>query len=83
MQEAQKAIYKKSIKKKILARWQLYLWLTVPVIYVLVFSYYPMTGIQLAFKKFDPVEGIWGSDWIGLKNFSRFFKSYYFESRIQ
>ena len=70
---------KKSIKSKVLARWQLYLWLLIPVIYILVFNYYPMTGIQLAFKKFNAVDGIWGSEWIGLENFRRFFKSYYFE----
>lgn len=70
---------KKMTKTKILARWQLYLWLLIPVIYILIFSYYPMTGIQLAFKKFNPIDGIWGSKWIGFDNFERFFKSYYFE----
>ncbi len=64
--------------KKILSKWQLYLFLLLPLIYILVFSYYPMTGIQLAFKKFMPVQGIWGSPWVGFKNFEKFFTSYQF-----
>jgi len=42
---------------------------------VAVFSYFPMYGIQLAFKQFKAPKGIWGSPWIGLKNFEFFFKS--------
>ena len=30
--------------------WQLYLFLLVPVAYILIFAYYPMLGIQIAFK---------------------------------
>jgi putative aldouronate transport system permease protein len=39
---------------------------------VLVFSYFPMYGIQIAFKKYSGVQGIWGSDWVGLKYFIMF-----------
>ncbi len=45
------------------------------VIYTLIFSYYPMTGIVLAFKKYTYAGGIWGSDWNGLENFRFFFTS--------
>lgn len=45
------------------------------VIYTLIFSYYPMTGIVLAFKKYTYAGGIWGSDWNGLENFKFFFQS--------
>jgi len=45
------------------------------IIYTLVFSYYPMTGIVLAFKKYSYAGGIWGSPWNGLENFKFFFKS--------
>ncbi len=45
------------------------------VIYTLIFAYYPMTGIVLAFKKYTYAGGIWGSDWNGLENFKFFFKS--------
>lgn len=42
------------------------------VIYTLIFSYYPMSGIVLAFKKYTYAGGIWGSDWNGLENFKFF-----------
>ena len=45
------------------------------VIYTLVFAYYPMTGIVLAFKKYTYAGGIWGSAWNGLENFKFFFQS--------
>ncbi len=58
--------------------WQLYLLLLIPIIYILVFHYYPMLGLQLAFKKFNAKEGIWGDSWVGFKYFIKFFNSYKF-----
>lgn len=40
---------------------------------VLVFSYFPMYGIQIAFKKYSAAHGIWGSEWVGFKYFIQFF----------
>jgi len=45
------------------------------VLYTLLFAYYPMTGIVMAFKKYNYSGGIWGSPWNGLNNFKFFFKS--------
>lgn len=45
------------------------------IIYTLIFSYYPMTGVVMAFKKYNYAGGIWGSPWNGLENFKFFFKS--------
>lgn len=61
--------------KRIRANWLLYLFLAPAVIYIAVFHYAPIYGIQLAFKDFDPVLGIWNSPWVGLKYFNRFFTS--------
>ncbi|MCL2831773.1 MAG: ABC transporter permease subunit [Treponema sp.] len=72
-------LYKKPVK--ILARWQLYLMLVLPMIYLLIFQYYPMLGLQIAFKKFTISQGIWGSPWVGFSQFIKFFKSYQF-SRV-
>lgn len=36
---------------------------------LLVFSYLPMLGVVIAFKNYRAVQGIWGSAWVGLKNF--------------
>ena len=33
---------------------------------------------QIAFKSFMPAQGVWGSVWIGFKNFTDFFQSFYF-----
>lgn len=58
--------------------WQLYLFLLLPLLYLLVFKYTPMLGLQIAFKKYSILGGIWGSKWVGLNNFQRFFTSYQF-----
>ena len=42
--------------------------------FAFVFNYMPMYGIQIAFKNFRPVDGIWGSSWIGLRYFIRMFQ---------
>ncbi|MDR2040130.1 MAG: ABC transporter permease subunit, partial [Bacteroidales bacterium] len=39
----------------------------------------PMVGITIAFKNYRPINGIWGSTWVGFDNFTRFFKSYQFQ----
>lgn len=58
--------------------WQLLLMCLLPVIYFIVFHYLPMYGVQIAFKDFYASKGIWGSEWVGLKYFKRFFESYQF-----
>ncbi len=62
--------------KKILASyWQLYLMLLIPLIITLIYKYVPMYGIQIAFRDFKANRGIWGSEWVGLEWFERFFTS--------
>ncbi|MFD0961030.1 ABC transporter permease [Paenibacillus chungangensis] len=36
---------------------------------ILIFSYIPMAGVVIAFQKFVPIKGIFGSDWVGLEHF--------------
>lgn len=55
--------------------WQLYAMILVPFIWVIVFSYIPMYGVQIAFRNFRPARGILGSDWVGLKYIERFVNS--------
>jgi putative aldouronate transport system permease protein len=48
--------------------------MTIPsLLWVIVFSYVPLYGILIAFKKFSFKKGIWDSDWVGLKNFEFLF----------
>ena len=39
------------------------------------FCYMPMFGIVIAFKKYRFIDGIFGSEWIGFKNFEFLFKT--------
>lgn len=53
--------------------------MAVPVLlYYLLFHYLPMYGAIIAFKDFSPGLGIFGSEWVGLKNFESFFQGPYF-----
>ncbi|MCL1801961.1 MAG: ABC transporter permease subunit [Promicromonosporaceae bacterium] len=58
--------------------WQLHIFLLAATAYILIFKYYTMFGVQIAFKNYSSARGIWGSPWVGLKHFRTFFKSYYF-----
>ncbi|WP_168119520.1 ABC transporter permease subunit [Paenibacillus sp. HB172176] len=53
--------------------WQLYLITIPPLLFFLIFKYYPMANAVLAFKDFNVIKGIWGSPWVGMKNFNLFF----------
>ncbi len=55
--------------------WQLYSMCAIPVILVFLFNYLPMGGLVLAFKDYRYDKGIFGSDWVGLKNFKFFFET--------
>ena len=63
--------------------WQLYAMLVLPVLYILVFKYWPMYGVQIAFRKFNALDGISGSPWAGWTNFERFVHAYNFAQIIQ
>lgn len=62
----------KLFKKRIKHSWQLYVIFLLPLIYILLFNYGPMYGIQIAFKDYSYQTGIWNSPWVGLKHFNRF-----------
>jgi len=53
--------------------WRLWLLLVPAVVYVFIFSYIPMYGVQIAFRDYTAKAGIWGSKWVGMKHFTRFF----------
>ncbi len=58
--------------------WQIYVLLILPVLWYILFAYYPMAGLQLAFKTYKVRDGIWGSPWSGLQNFEAVFRDTYF-----
>ncbi|WP_020620648.1 ABC transporter permease [Paenibacillus daejeonensis] len=63
---------------KLVRSWQLYVFMALPFLYLVIFKYYPMYGAQIAFKDYSVVKGIAGSDWVGWKHFIRFVNSYDF-----
>ena len=57
---------------------QLLSMISIPALLVFVFNYVPMAGIIIAFKNYKYNLGIFGSKWVGLKNFKAFLTSYDF-----
>ncbi|HZS87219.1 MAG TPA: ABC transporter permease subunit [Chloroflexota bacterium] len=68
---------------KIRRHWQLYPVIALPTAFLITFNYIPMVGVQIAFRDYNPIGGIWGSPWIGLQEFQFFFQSPYFWPLIQ
>lgn len=62
--------------------WVCYLFILPMLVYVIIFSYVPMYGIQLAFKDYRVADGIWESAWVGFKHFKTFFESYQFKDLL-
>ncbi|WAH99179.1 ABC transporter permease [Arthrobacter sp. MMS18-M83] len=69
--------------KRVASAWQLYVLLAPALIYIAVFKYWPMYGVQIAFRNYNPVDGFLGSPWVGLANFQRFVSSFQFERVLE
>lgn len=65
-----------SLGRRIAKHWEYYLLLLIPIVITAVFKYAPIYGVQIAFRDFNPVDGFFGSEWVGLKWFKRFFSNY-------
>ncbi|TBL80110.1 ABC transporter permease [Paenibacillus thalictri] len=61
----------------------LYIILFLPFMYYLLFHYWPMYGIIIAFKDYNIVKGITGSPWVGFQHFEKFLKDPYFWKLIR
>ncbi len=66
---------KKGIIEQIVYYRVLLFMLAPAVIFFFIFAYVPMPGVILAFKRFTYEGGVFGSPWVGLKNFEFFFRS--------
>ncbi len=66
------------LKKDIIKNKYVYIMAIPVVVYYIIFDYWPMYGVQIAFKDFNPTEGIMGGDWVGFKHFLSFFNGHYF-----
>ena len=65
----------KRFKRVLLRYWPLYLMALPGMIYLFINNYIPMAGLAVAFKQYNAQKGIWGSDFVGLKNFEFLFKT--------
>lgn len=66
------------LKRDIRMNKGLYILILPIVLFLLIFNYLPMGGIVLAFERFTPKNGVFFSEWVGLKHFISFFTSVYF-----
>ncbi|MGL4338747.1 MAG: ABC transporter permease [Turicibacter sp.] len=71
--------FKRNFKKY----WGIYLLLLPTLIYVFIYHYIPMYGVQIAFRDFSPSKGILESTWVGFKHFERFLTSYRFAELLK
>ena len=71
------------LRSRIWKHRSVYAILALPLLYFLVFRYYPLWNAQIAFKDFSPLDGVFHSKWIGFANFLTFFHSIYFTQLIR
>ncbi|QDY67447.1 sugar ABC transporter permease [Glutamicibacter halophytocola] len=69
--------------KKVVSAWQLYVLLVPAIAYIVIFKYWPMYGVQIAFRNYNPADGFTGSPWVGLQHFIRFVNSYQFTQVLE
>lgn len=70
-------------RRSLRRHWQLYLLIIPPVLYFIIFKYIPISNAVIAFKDYNVIQGIWGSDWVGTKNFDAFFSNPVFWTLLQ
>jgi putative aldouronate transport system permease protein len=70
------------VVKRAFSNYELYIFVLPAILSIVIFHYVPMYGVQIAFKDFIANKGIFGSPWVGLQHFERFFNSYYFKNII-
>jgi ABC-type polysaccharide transport system permease subunit len=58
--------------------WQLYLLFLLPFVWFVLFRYWPMIGVQIAFRDYMPGRTIWNAPFVGFQWFIKFFKHPYF-----
>lgn len=72
-----------ALVKNIKRYYWLYLFVLPALIWYLIFCYGPMSGVLIAFKRYNGVGSMWDASWVGLKWFKSFFNSYYSKTIIK
>ena len=73
----------KLLGKKIKKYHQLLFMMIPAIVFFIIFAYFPMYGVVLAFKDFRIMDGIMASPWAGLKYFKKAFEDPYFLKTIE
>ena len=66
---------KRSFLQRMRGNWDLLFFCLPGFVFTIIYHYIPIYGVQIAFRNYKMKKGIWGSDWVGLKNFAKFFNS--------
>lgn len=74
---------KRSIGWYLVHDWQLWVMLLPAIIYIFIFCYVPMYGVQLAFREYNFKTGIYGGKWVGFKYFKQYFESAMFWTTLR
>ncbi len=73
---AKVTVPRQSLWKQVMKHWEFYVLLLPGIIVTIVYKYAPIYGIQIAFRDYNAMDGFFGSVWVGLKWFERFFNNY-------
>jgi putative aldouronate transport system permease protein len=66
---------KKSTFKLFKQQWDYQLMIFPALLFIIIFNYFPMWGVIIAFKEYNLFTGFWASPWVGTMHFRMFFES--------
>ena len=66
--------HRRTFLERMRGNWDLLLFCLPGMIITLIYHYWPIYGIQIAFRDYKVKLGMWNSEWVGLSNFIRFFR---------
>ena len=70
------AVPKQSLGKRVMKHWEFYVLLLPGIILTIIYKYWPIYGVQIAFRDYNAMDGFFGSEWVGLEWFRRFFTNF-------
>ncbi len=70
--------WRERLEKDLRNNWQLYVMILPVLVGFFLFRFYPLYGLQIAFKDYNIVAGVRGSEWVGLENFFKFVEDPFF-----
>ena len=71
-------VWRAQLAKETRNNWQLYVMMLPVLVGFFLFKFFPMYGLQIAFKDYNIVAGIGGSEWVGLENLRKFLEDPFF-----